>query len=54
MNIAIIKYIKRYLDKKPKAEKIPNNIQFILLFEFMPFQKNKRLTPKKEVGSHSH
>ena len=31
--------INKYFDKKPKAEKIPNSIQFIFLFEFIPFQK---------------
>ena len=38
-NNAANKQTNKYFDKKPKAENMPNKIQFVLLFEFMPFQK---------------
>ena len=33
------KYINKYLDKKPSAEKIPNKNQLKKLLLFIPFQK---------------
>ena len=39
INNDINRQINKYLDKKPKAEKIPSNIQSIFLLKFIPFQK---------------
>ena len=42
-------YINKYLDKKPKAEKTPNNVQSINLFKFIPLQK--KYTDSAQKGS---
>ena len=41
--------MNKYFDKKPNAEKIPNNIQVIFLLLCIPFQKKQ--TDKAQKGN---